>query len=126
MWLAITSTKRPFKDVLTYVDLNLRDRLRVIPGVGNIILGGWADRNLRVWVDNNKLLARQLTILDIRNTLRMENNETSSGTLENGRDESNVRTMGEALTPEQMGGLLITQRGGARIYHSDIICATWP
>ncbi len=61
MWLAITSTKRSFKDVLTYVDLNLRDRLRVIPGVGDIILGGWSDRNLRVWVDNDKLLERQLT-----------------------------------------------------------------
>jgi hydrophobe/amphiphile efflux-1 (HAE1) family protein len=120
MWLAITSSKRPFKDVLTYVDLNLRDRLRVIPGVGDIILGGWADRNLRVWVDNNKLQAQQLTILDIRNTLKMENNETSSGILENRKSEANVRTMGEALTPEQMGNLLITQRGGARIYHSNI------
>jgi hydrophobe/amphiphile efflux-1 (HAE1) family protein len=120
MWLAITSTKRSFKDVLTYVDLNLRDRLRVIPGVGDIVLGGWADRNLRVWVDNNKLLARQLTILDVRNTLKMENNETSSGTLENGQSDSNVRTMGEVLTPGQMGDLLITQRGGSRIYHSDI------
>ncbi|MCE0521442.1 MAG: efflux RND transporter permease subunit [Methylacidiphilales bacterium] len=120
MWLAITSTKRPFKDVLTYVDLNLRDRLRVIPGVGDIILGGWSDRNLRVWVDNNKLLARQLTILDIRNTLRMENNESSSGYLENGRNDANVRTMGEALTTQQMGDLLITQRGGQQIYHSDI------
>ena len=56
----------------------------------------------------------------MRNTLKMENNETSSGTLENGQSESNVRTMGEALTPEQMGDLLITQRGGQRIYHSDI------
>jgi hydrophobe/amphiphile efflux-1 (HAE1) family protein len=120
MWLAITSTKRSFKDVLTYVDLNLRDRLRVIPGVGDIVLGGWADRNLRVWVDNNKLLAHQLTILDVRNTLKMENSETSSGILENGKTEANVRTMGEALTPAQMGDLLITQRGGQRIYHSDI------
>jgi hydrophobe/amphiphile efflux-1 (HAE1) family protein len=120
MWLAVISTKRSFKDVLTYVDLNLRDRLRVIPGVGDIVLGGWADRNLRVWVDNNKLLAHQLTILDIRNTLKMENGETSEGTLENGKTNYNVRTMGEALTPEQMGDLLITQRGGTRIYHSDI------
>jgi HAE1 family hydrophobic/amphiphilic exporter-1 len=120
MWLAVTSTKRSFQEVLTYVDLNLRDRLRVIPGVGNIILGGWSDRNLRVWVDNDKLLAHQLTILDVRNTLKMENEETTSGYLENGVNDANVRVMGEALTPEQMGALLITQRGGQRIYHSDI------
>jgi len=120
MWLAITTSKRSFKDMLIYVDLHLRDRLRVIPGVGNIVLGGWADRNLRVWVDNNKLLDRQLTILDIRNTLKQENNESTSGYLENGTTEANVRTMGEAISPEQMSNLLITQRGGSRIYHSDI------
>jgi hydrophobe/amphiphile efflux-1 (HAE1) family protein len=120
MWLAITSNKRSFAEMLTYVDLNLRDRLRVIPGVGNIVLGGWADRNLRVWVDNEKLLAKQLTILDVRNTLKMENSETSSGYLENPRDQMNVRTMGEGTTPAQMGDLLITTRGGQRIYHSDL------
>jgi hydrophobe/amphiphile efflux-1 (HAE1) family protein len=120
MWLAVTSTKRSFKDMLTYVDLHLRDRLRVIPGVGNIILGGWADRNLRVWVDNNKLVDKQLSILDVRNTLKMENDETSSGYLENNANDANVRVKGEALTAEEMGNLLITQRGGQRIYHSNI------
>jgi len=120
MWLAVTSTKRSFKDILTYVDLHLRDRLRVVPGVGNIILGGWADRNLRVWVDNNKLVDKQLTILDVRNTLKMENSETSSGYLENNTNDNNVRVKGEALTPAQVGDLLITQRGGQRIYHSNI------
>jgi HAE1 family hydrophobic/amphiphilic exporter-1 len=120
MWLAVTSTKRSFKDMLTFVDLHLRDRLRVIPGVGDVFLGGWSDRNLRVWVDNNKLLEKQLTILDVRNTLKMENAQASTGYLENNRDDANVRIMGEALTPEQMGNLLITQRGGQRIYHSDI------
>jgi len=120
MWLAVTSTKRSFKDILTYVDLHLRDRLRVVPGVGNIILGGWADRNLRVWVDNNKLVDKQLSILDVRNTLKMENGETSSGYLENDASDANVRVKGEALTAAQMGDLLITQRGGQRIYHSNI------
>jgi HAE1 family hydrophobic/amphiphilic exporter-1 len=120
MWLAVTSTKRSFKDLLTYVDLHMRDRLRVVPGIGDVYLGGWSDRNLRVWVDNNKLLAKQLTILDVRNTLKMENSETASGYLENGVNDANVRVKGEALTPEQMGDILITQRGGQRIYHSDI------
>ena len=112
--------KRSFKEILTYVDLNLRDRFRVIPGVGNLILGGWSDRNLRVWVDNDKLTAHQLTILDVRDTLRTENNETASGYLENGQEQMNVRTMGEAISPQQLGDLLITTRGGQRIYNSDI------
>jgi hydrophobe/amphiphile efflux-1 (HAE1) family protein len=120
IWLSVTSTKRSFKDVVVYTDLHLRDRFRVIPGVANVILGGFEDRNLRVWVDNNKLIAHQLTILDVRNTLKEENSETSSGDLENGQSDSNVRVMGEAMSPEQLGNLLITQRGGTRIYHSTI------
>ena len=120
MWLAITSTKRSFKDIVTYTDLHLRDRFRSIPGVANVIFGGWADRNLRVWVDADKLLAHQLTILDVKNTLKSENEETNSGDLENSQDDSNVRTMGESISPEQVGDLLITQRGGQPIYHSAI------
>jgi len=119
MWLAMTSATRSFTDITTWVDLHLRDRLRIIPGVGDIVFGG-EDRNLRVWVDNNKLRNYQLTILDVRNTLKMENSETSSGYLENGQQDFNVRTMGESQTPEQMGDLIITQRGGQRIYHSNI------
>ncbi len=120
MWLALTSSKRSYKDMLAWADLHLTDRLRVLPGVGDVIFGGWSGRNLRVWVDNNKLVANQLTILDVRNTLKMENEETNSGYLENGVNDANVRTMGEAQTPEQMGDMLITQRGGQRIYHSTI------
>ena len=120
MWLSVISDKRSFKDVVTFTDLNLRDRFRTIAGVSNVIFGGWADRNLRVWVDNNKLVARQLTILDVRNTLKQENNETSSGDLENPATDSNIRVMGEATSPAQMANMLITQRGGARIYHSTI------
>ena len=88
--------------------------------MGDIVLGGWADRNLRVWVDNDKLLAQQLTILDVRNTLKMENSETSSGYLENPQTQLNVRTMGEGYSAKEVGDLLITTRGGQRIYHSDI------
>jgi HAE1 family hydrophobic/amphiphilic exporter-1 len=120
MWLSVTSDKRSFKDIVTFTDLNLRDRFRTIPGVSNVIFGGWSDRNLRVWVDNHQLVARQLTILDVRNTLKEENNETNSGDLENAQSDSNIRVMGEAISPAQMARMPITERAGARIYHSTI------
>ena len=120
MWLSVTSTKRSYKDVATFADLYLGDRIRAIPGIVDVIFGGDVDRNLRIWIDNKKLIAHQLTILDIRDTLKQESNEINSGDLENSSDDSNVRIMGEPLTPQQMGDLLITQRAGARIYHSNI------
>jgi len=119
MWLSVTG-KRSFHDLISYIDLNLRDRFQVIPGVGNVILGGWADRNFRVWVDNDKLAKYQLTILDVEKTLELENNEVASGYFENAKSEQNVRTMGEAVTAEQMGAMLITQRADKQIYNTTI------
>ena len=68
MWLAVVSS-RPFPELVKYIDLNLRDKFQIIPGVGDIILGGWANRNLRVWADNKKLEKYDLTILDVKKTL---------------------------------------------------------
>ena len=94
MWLAITTTKRNFHDLISFVDLHIRSRFEVLPGVGSLVLGGWSDRSLRVWVDNNKLIQHQLTILDVKNTLKLENEDLASGYLENQTHQSNLRVMG--------------------------------
>jgi HAE1 family hydrophobic/amphiphilic exporter-1 len=119
MWLAVLS-KRPFPELIEYVDLHIRDKFQVIPGVGNLIVGGYVDRNLRVWVDNAKLTKYDLTILDVEAALLKENTEVTGGYLENDRQELNVRTMGEGVTAEQVANIPITQRGGKRIYQSTV------
>jgi HAE1 family hydrophobic/amphiphilic exporter-1 len=119
LWLAVLSS-RPLPELVKYVDLNLRDKFQIIPGVGDIMLAGWSGRNLRVWVDNEKLRQYELTILDVKRTLEAEHVEVASGYLEGRGQELNVRVMGEGLTPEEVAGLRITQRGEARIFNSNI------
>ena len=119
LWVDITTSQRSLHDLIVYTELHLRDRFVVLPGVSNIIQG-WQDRNLRIWVDNHKLVQNQLTILDVKNTLLKENAEVASGYIENDQTQFNVRTMAEALTPEQIGNLRINQRGDQRIYQSEI------
>jgi HAE1 family hydrophobic/amphiphilic exporter-1 len=115
LWLAVTTT-RPYPELVKYIDLHLRDKFQIVPGVGDIILGGWANRSLRVWVDNDKLAKYDLTILDVRQALAREHQETTGGYLEGAQRELNVRTMGEGLTPEEVADIRITQRGGRQIY----------
>ncbi|PTX92015.1 AcrB/AcrD/AcrF family protein [Verrucomicrobia bacterium LW23] len=119
MWLAVTSDL-PFSQLVTFVDQRIRDRFLIVPGVGNVVMGGWADRTLRVRVDAEKLRKYDLTILDVRATLQRENNESAAGYLEGRNQELNVRVMGEAMSPEQMRDVLITTRGGASIHNSHI------
>ena len=44
-----------------FLELNVVDQLKILPGVGEVTLAGYEQRNLRVWVDNNKLKPLQLT-----------------------------------------------------------------
>jgi HAE1 family hydrophobic/amphiphilic exporter-1 len=119
MWLGIT-WDHSFHDLVEYVDLHLKDKFLVVPGVGDVQLGGWSNRTMRVWVDNEKLKKYDLTILDVRDTLKADYEEVASGYLETQRQEINVRTMGEERSAEDIANLVISHRGGAEIVSSPI------
>jgi HAE1 family hydrophobic/amphiphilic exporter-1 len=118
--LTASSTKRDMHALTEFLELNVVDQLKVLPGVGEVTLAGYQERNLRVWVDNNKLKPLQLTILDVKSALENEQVEEAAGYLENAQTEFNVRTMGEGVTPEQVGEIQIKKRGSEAIYNSTI------
>lgn len=119
MWIGVQST-RSLHDLVVYADLYLRDQFQILPGVGEILLGGFSERNLRIWVDEKKLKQYELTAVDIQKAIELEHNESAAGVIENDQKEMNLRVMGEGLTPEQVGNILITQRGGRPIYDTTI------
>ena len=116
MWLGVSSNSKSMREIINYVDLTLRDQFQILPGVGEVTLGGFTDRNLRVWVDNGLLRKHELTILDIREALQRGHLETAAGIIENEEQEFNIRVMGEGLSPEEVGNILITTRGGRPVY----------
>ncbi len=115
IWVGI-SGKRSLHDLIVYTQDTIKDQFQLIPGVGEMVLGGFAERNLRVWVDQRKLAEYDLTILDVKAALTRQHYESSSGILENKTQKINVRTLGEAVTPEQVAAIPISQRGGKYIY----------
>jgi hydrophobe/amphiphile efflux-1 (HAE1) family protein len=118
--LSTSSTSRDMHALTEYLELNIVDQLKILPGVGEVTLAGYQQRNLRVWVDNKKLKPLQLTILDVKSALETEQVEEAAGYLENSATEFNVRTMGEGITPEAVGDIQIKKRGGEAIYNSNI------
>ncbi|MDD2676722.1 MAG: efflux RND transporter permease subunit [Methylacidiphilaceae bacterium] len=112
LWLAVT-WDRPLKDIIRYVDTRVRDKFSLVQGIGDIQLGGWTDRNFRIWLDRNKLAQYQVAPNDVLNLFRAEYQETASGYLESANNEINVRVMGEVASPEEMGGLALNHRGGS-------------
>ncbi|MBI3323165.1 MAG: efflux RND transporter permease subunit, partial [Candidatus Omnitrophica bacterium] len=115
MWLGVSGDV-PKRQLMEYVQDHLKDRFQTINGVGEIFLGGFLERNLRVWLDAEKLEAYQLTVQDVIDAIQREHAEVPAGRLETGAQELNVRAMGEAMSVEEFERLVIPRRANQPIY----------
>jgi multidrug efflux pump len=62
-----------------YAQLNVRDELLRIPGIGTVLSFGSGDYAMRIWLDPNKLASRGLTANDVVNALREQNAQVAAG-----------------------------------------------
>lgn len=98
----------------------LRDRIQSVPGVGEVSMGGFLDRNMRIWLKLGELEARQLTVDDILSALQREHVEIPVGRIETAQRELNVRMVGEALSAEEFGRIVVAYRNEAPVTLSDV------
>ena len=64
-----------------YGQLNVRDELLRIPGMGSVLLFGAGDYAMRVWLDPNKLAARSITSGEVIAAIREQNAQVAAGTV---------------------------------------------
>lgn len=118
MWVMVTAEgQTPLYQQMMYARNTLKDQFTTISGVGNVVLAGYVDPNLRVWIDSKKLKSYDLTSTDIWNTIQAEQVEQPAGRIEAPKGETNIRVLGEARSPEAFGNLRINSRGGAANYN---------
>ncbi|MBC7464610.1 MAG: efflux RND transporter permease subunit [Bdellovibrio sp.] len=113
--LIISLYGAPVKDMIQYSNNFLIDQIQFLPGVGEVSLNGFPDRNLRVWLDSDKLKKNELTIGDVIEALRTQQLQAAAGQYVDGKREVRVRYSGESRTPEQIANLRILKRGGQAI-----------
>ncbi len=117
LWLAVTADPPiTLRDMMLYTRDHIQDHFTSLEGVSNVFLGGFLDREINLWVDNNKLNARQLTITDIIDSIQHQHAEVPGGSMETPDIQYDIRSMGEAYTPQAFAGLAILSRGGAPNY----------
>jgi len=116
MWVSLSSTKGTLRELMEYARDQLKDRLQTVSGVGEVIFGGYVEPSLRIWLDPQKLDQYELTVTDVLEAIRTQHVEIPAGRIETKLKEINIRTMGEALSPEEFGNILIDKRGGMSIY----------
>jgi HAE1 family hydrophobic/amphiphilic exporter-1 len=67
--------------ISNYLDVYVKDALKRVPGVGDVMIFGERKYAMRVWLDPLKLAARSLTATDVVNALVEQNVEIPAGQL---------------------------------------------
>jgi HAE1 family hydrophobic/amphiphilic exporter-1 len=67
--------------ISNYVDRYVRDNLKRVPGVGNVIIFGERRFAMRLWLDPSRLAGRGLTASDVTNALREQNVQVAAGSV---------------------------------------------
>ncbi len=67
--------------ISNYVDRYVRDDLKRVPGVANVIIFGERRFAMRLWLDPNRLAGRGLTASDVTNALREQNVQVAAGSV---------------------------------------------
>lgn len=110
----------PPRVISDYIQYGLKEKLQTIPGVGEIMMMGVQNRNVRVWLDAAQLDEKGLTVNDVIVALQREHIELPAGRLETPGREVNVRVLGEAIDLEMFRHIIIREVSGAPIYLSDV------
>jgi HAE1 family hydrophobic/amphiphilic exporter-1 len=67
--------------ISNYLDRYVRDGLKRVPGVANVIIFGERRFAMRLWLDPNRLAGRGLTATDVSNALREQNVQVAAGSV---------------------------------------------
>ena len=105
MWIGLSSAKRGQVEISTLAETRIKDRLAKLPGVSEVLIAGEKRYSMRVWIDNDRLTAQQLTVADVQAALTRSNVEIPSGRIEGTGRELTVKT---TVSGDENGSVAIT------------------
>ncbi|KAF1712834.1 efflux RND transporter permease subunit [Pseudoxanthomonas sacheonensis] len=115
MTYTVASARRDEEALSWFVDNEVRKRLLAVPGIGAVSRVGGVDREVRVELDPDQLLALNATAADISRQLAEIQQEAAGGRIEVGGGEQSVRTIATVATAQDIAALDISLGDGRRI-----------
>ncbi len=119
MWFGL-SGERSIREISTYADEVLKEQFQKITGVGAVRTGGLRLRQVRVWLDRDRLKAYGISPSDVMRALERQNIELPGGRIESDTKEYTVKIKGEFPTVRDFNSLIVAYSGGVPVRVSDI------
>src|SRR5687768_9786498 len=118
--LALNSDQLPIPQLTVLADEDIRRHLESIPGVGEVRISGGLEREVRVFLQPERMQSVGVSVPEIMAALQRQNLEAPAGRLERGSTEKLVRVTGRITDARQFGDVIITNRNGRPIRVRDV------
>jgi hydrophobic/amphiphilic exporter-1 (mainly G- bacteria), HAE1 family len=110
-----------------YLDVFVKDALKRVPGVGDVVVFGERKYSMRLWLDPDRLAARGLTAGDVTQALREQNVQVAAGSLGQAPAPSgqtyqlSVRALGRLTEASEFDNIILKSgRDGAQVRLRDV------
>jgi HAE1 family hydrophobic/amphiphilic exporter-1 len=126
---AIISDKNKYSTLFmsNYIDVYVRDALKRIPGVADVIIFGERKYSMRLWLDPVRMAGRSLTAPDVVSALSEQNVEVGAGQVgqqpakEGQQYQVSVRAIGRLSEPSQFDNIILkTNADGTLVRLKDV------
>jgi len=107
-------------ELRTLQDWTVERRLRLVPGVADVLVLGGKTKEFQAEIDLNKMRAYGLTLPQIINAINSSNSNVGGRTISMGEQSVNVRGIGVITSVKDMDNIVLTQQGGYPVLLSDI------
>jgi len=120
IWLRLSSESHSPLELTDYADRYVADRLKTLPGVASVIIGGGRRYAMRIWLDRDRLAAYGLTPQDVEAALRRQNVEIPAGRIESAEREFTVLSESDLRTASQFNEMIINEARGYPVRLKDV------
>ena len=107
-------------ELKTLHDWEIKYQLQAVPGVADINTWGGHTRQYEIEVDPYRLHARGLTLRDVFERVRENNDNFGGGFVEHASEQYTVRGLGRVESERDLGAIVLAAHQGTAVYLRDV------
>ena len=120
MSIAMQSAERPMRELTSLAEQVVSPRLQSVTGVGGINLAGTETRQIRIEVNPDAMRSYGVSVPQVIQALRNENQEVPAGRVTQGETEDLIRITGRVVDPAAFANIAVAVRNGVPVRLGDV------
>jgi multidrug efflux pump len=106
---------------LRKISEDLKDEIESISEISKVNIKGLNDRQINAYVDQNKMLANNVSFQQIEDAIKFENMAVSGGDLNSDNTTRSIRIDGEFKSIEEMADIIVKYENNNIVYLRDLL-----